>query len=131
MSFVLASPEVLVVAAADLSVLGSTISQASAAAASATTGLASAAQDEVSAAIAALFSAHGREYQVWAAGAAAFHDEFTQTLTTSAGWYAAAEASAQQSLLDVINAPSEALLGRPLIGNGANGGQWCGGSAWW
>jgi predicted ATPase len=36
----------------------------------------SAAADEVSAAIAALFAAHGQEYQAIAAQAEAFHDQF-------------------------------------------------------
>ncbi|WP_085249054.1 PE family protein, partial [Mycobacterium riyadhense] len=121
MAFVIASPEALAAAAADLSALGSTISRASAAAAGATTAVGSAAADEVSAAIAALFSEHARDYQVLAARAAVFHGEFTRALVGGASEYAAAEATAQQSLLDVINAPTEALLGRALIGNGADG----------
>nr|WP_239657391.1 PE family protein [Mycobacterium riyadhense] len=121
MSFVVVSPRVVLAAAADLSVLGSTISAASAAAASATTGLASAAQDEVSAAIAGLFSEHGRDYQVLAGRVAGFHEQFSAVLAASAGGYAGAEASAAQGLLDAVNAPSVAVTGRALIGNGANG----------
>ncbi|WP_204809219.1 PE family protein [Mycobacterium riyadhense] len=119
-SFVVVSPQV-VVAAADLSVLGSTISAASAAAASATTGLASAGQDEVSAAIAGLFSEHGRQYQVLAGRVAGFHEQFSAVLAASAGGYAGAEASAAQGLLDAVNASSVAVTGRALVGNGANG----------
>ncbi|WP_338157580.1 PGRS repeat-containing protein, partial [Mycobacterium marinum] len=45
-----------------------------------------------------------------------------QTLSASSASYAGAEASnAAQALLDLINAPTQALLGRPLIGNGADG----------
>jgi hypothetical protein len=47
-----------------------------------------------------------------------------QALTAGAVWYSAAEAanvSWLQDLLNVLNAPTEAPLGRPLIGNGANG----------
>src|SRR6202020_1777954 len=60
--------------------------------------------------------------------AEAFHDEFTQTLSAGARAYAAAEAAnanplqtLEQDLMSVVNAPSVALTGRPLIGNGANG----------
>nr|WP_239656992.1 PE family protein [Mycobacterium riyadhense] len=84
-SFVVVSPQVVLAAAADLSVLGSTISAASAAAASATTAVASAAQDEVSAAIAGLFSEHGRDYQVLAGRVAGFHEQFSAVLAASAG----------------------------------------------
>jgi hypothetical protein len=63
MSFVVAVPEVLGSAATDLASLGSTISAANAAAASSTTGVVVAAGDEVSAAIAAMFSSHGRAFR--------------------------------------------------------------------
>ncbi|OOD96916.1 PE family protein [Mycobacterium tuberculosis] len=76
MSFVIAAPEALDSAATDLVVLGSTLGAADAAAAATTTGIVAAAQDEVSAAIAALFSAHGRAYQVASAQAAAVHAQF-------------------------------------------------------
>jgi len=78
----------------------------------------------VSAAIAALFGAHGQAYQALSAQGAAFHDQFVQALTAGAGSYAAAEAanaSPLQDLLNLVNAPFEVVLGRPLIGNGANG----------
>lgn len=77
MSFVIAAPEALDSAATDLVVLGSTLGAATAAAAAQTTGIvAAAAHDEVSAAIAALFSAHGQAYQAASAQAAAFHTRF-------------------------------------------------------
>ena len=63
MSFVTASPEMMTAAATDLASLGSTLSAANAAAATRTTGVLAAAEDEVSAAIAALFSAHGQGFQ--------------------------------------------------------------------
>lgn len=83
-----------------------------------------AADDEVSAAIAAFFGSHAQDYQALSSHAAAFHDQFVRALNTSAGSFAAAEAanaSPLQLALNVINAPTEALLGRPLIGNGADG----------
>ncbi|REQ09211.1 PE family protein, partial [Mycobacterium tuberculosis] len=92
MSFVLAMPEVLGSAATDLAALGSVLGAADAAAAATTTGIVAAAQDEVSAAIAALFSAHGRAYQVASAQAAAVHAQFVEALSAGAGAYASAEA---------------------------------------
>src|ERR1700739_1731009 len=133
MSFVIAAPEFLTAAATDLANIGSTLSAANAAAAVPTTGILAAAEDEVSAAIAALFSAHGQGFQALGAQAAAFHTQFVQALSAGAGSYAGAEAAnvaaftanpaqtVQQDLLGVINAPFLAATGRPLIGNGANG----------
>lgn len=63
MSFVIAVPETIAAAATDLADLGSTIAGANAAAAANTTSLLAAGADEISAAIAALFGAHGRAYQ--------------------------------------------------------------------
>src|SRR5271170_3571209 len=117
MSSVIAAPELITTAATDLRNLGSTISAANASAATQTTGVLAAAEDEVSAAIAALFSSHGQEYQAVSAQAAAFHDQFAQALTTGAGSYVSAEAAnvaaftanpAQtvgQDLTNLINAP--------------------------
>ena len=59
MSFVVAVPEVLGTAAADLTSIGSRIDAANAAAATPTTGILAAAEDEVSAAIADLAHASG------------------------------------------------------------------------
>jgi len=104
--------------------IGFTISAANAAAAAPTTGLLAAGADEVSAAVAALFGAHGQAHQALSAQAAAFHQEFVRALSAGAGSYAGAEAAAAsplQSLLDPINAQVQATIGRPLIGNGTNG----------
>ncbi len=70
MSFVIAAPEVMATAATDLANLGSTLSVANAAATAQTTRVLAAAEDEVSAAIAALISAHGQGYQALSAQAA-------------------------------------------------------------
>lgn len=64
MSFVISVPQALVAAGADLADLGSSIGAANSAAATSTTQVVSAAADEVSEAVAALFAAHGRAYQV-------------------------------------------------------------------
>ncbi len=103
MSFVIAAPETLVSAARDLAGIGSAISGAQAA-------------------IAARFSTHALAYHALSERAAAFHDQFVQAVTAGGGSYAATEAAnVEQSLLGAINAPTEALFGRPLIGNGVNG----------
>jgi triacylglycerol lipase len=93
MSFVVAVPDVLGTAATDLASLGSTISSANAAAATRTTGVLAAAGDEVSAAIAALFSRHAQQFQAASAQAAAFHAEFVQALNGAGSAYVAAEAA--------------------------------------
>ncbi|WP_139828684.1 PE family protein, partial [Mycobacterium riyadhense] len=124
MSFVIAVPVLLGAVANELAGLGSMLSAANAAAATQTTTVLAAAEDEVSAAIAALFAAHGQAYQSAGAQAVEFHARFVRALTASAGAYAVAEAanaSPLHQLQDTVNAPSVALTGRPLIGNGAPG----------
>ncbi|WP_082975462.1 PecA family PE domain-processing aspartic protease [Mycobacterium sp. 1245805.9] len=128
MSFVIAVPELVTDAATSLESLGSTITAAQAAAATPTTGLLAAAEDEVSTAIAALFSQHATAYQALSTQAAAFHAQLVQTLNAGAGAYAAAETTSaaslqtlEQDVLTAINTPTELTLGRPLIGNGVDG----------
>ncbi|KAA1249664.1 PE family protein, partial [Mycobacterium simiae] len=104
MSFLIAVPEVLGSAAVDLADIGSTLSAANTAAAAQTTGVLAAAQDEVSAAIAALFSGHGQTYQALSTQAAAFHAQFVQALTAGAGAYAGAEAASASPLQQLLNA---------------------------
>ncbi len=120
MSNLLVTPELVAAAAADLAGIGSAIGAANAAAGAPTMALLAAGADEVSAAVAAVFSSYAQQYQTASAAAAAFHDQFTRTLLAGAGAYAGAEAAnVEQQLLNAINAPTLALLGRPLIGNGA------------
>ncbi|WP_368628600.1 PE family protein, partial [Mycobacterium tuberculosis] len=121
MSFVIATPEMLTTAATDLAKIGSTITAANTAAAAVAKVLPASA-DEVSVAVAALFGTHAQEYQTVSAQVATFHDRFVQTLSAAASSYVAAEAvNVEQSLLAAVNAPTQALFGRPLIGNGADG----------
>ncbi|GFG63916.1 hypothetical protein MKUB_14060 [Mycobacterium kubicae] len=98
MSSVVVVPEWLTAAAANVAEVGSTIEEANAAVAAQTTGVLAAAEDEVSAAIAALFSAHGEGYQAFSAQAALFHDRFVQALANASGAYAAAEAASVSPL---------------------------------
>ena len=128
MSYVLISPENFSATVADLDGIGSTIRTANAAAALPTTTVLAAAQDEVSTTIAALFGRHAQEFQALSAQAAAFHNQFTQALSSAGGAYSLAEAAnvsplqtVEQDILNVINFPTDVLFGRPLIGNGANG----------
>ncbi len=128
MSFVIAAPEMVTDAATNLASIGSEIGAANAAAAAPTTEIVSAGADEVSAAITTAFSEYASAYQALTAKAAAFHAQFMQTLNAAASMYAATEAAnanplqtLQQDVLGLINAPTSTLLGRPLIGDGANG----------
>lgn len=133
MPYVLVAPEIVAKAAGNLAGIGSAISEANSAAAASTTQVLPVASDEVSRAISGLFGGYAQEYQALSAQAAGFHAQFVQALTAGAGSYASAEAAnaaaftanpvqtVQQDLFNAINAPSLAVSGRPLIGNGANG----------
>jgi hypothetical protein len=122
-SFVNVVPEVLGTAASDLAGIGSTLNVAHAAAAAPTTGILPAAEDEVSAAIAAVFSAHGKGFQALGAQAAAFQEQLVRALTAGAESYTGAEAAGttlMQQAVNAVNAPAMALLGRPLISTTAS-----------
>lgn len=128
MSFLFVAPDLLMTAAVDAAGIGSAMTAANLAALAPTSALAAAAADEVSAAIASLFSGHAQAYQAASVQAAAFHEQFVLALSSAGGAYAAAEAASAGPLqpvvdgvLGAINAPTNLLLGRPLIGDGANG----------
>uniref|UniRef100_UPI003565A329 PE family protein n=1 Tax=Mycobacterium marinum TaxID=1781 RepID=UPI003565A329 len=128
MSYMFAVPDTVAAAAADLAGIGSTLNAATAAAAAPTTGVLAAGADQVSAAVAALFSGHALDYQALSTQVAAFHTQFVEAVTGAGNAYAAAEAAnaspllgISQDMLNAVNGPTEALLGRPLIGNGADG----------
>lgn len=87
------APETLITASRDLAAIGSDIKFAHLEAAAPTVNIPSAAGDEVSAAIADLFGAHAQDFQKLGGQAAAFHDQFIQTLTGGANAYASAEAA--------------------------------------
>src|ERR1700759_3323377 len=93
MSFVTTQPEALTAAAGTLQGIGATMSAQNAAAAAPTTGVVPAAADEVSALTAAQFAAHAQMYQAVSAQAQAIHEQFVNTLGTSAVSYAATEAA--------------------------------------
>jgi triacylglycerol lipase len=106
MSLLIAAPETLAGAAADVASIGSSLRAAYAAAERSTTGLVAAAEDEVSAAIARLFSAHGQWFHGLGAQAAAFHDQFVQALNSGAGSYLGAESQAVSALGNIFAAPA-------------------------
>ena len=117
MSYVVAVPEFVSSAASNLSNIGSGLNAANAAAAVPTTAVVAAAGDEVSAAIASLFSGHGQAYQALSAEAAAFHGQFVRALSGAGAAYSLAEAANAsplqalwpqwQEVRGVINAPTD------------------------
>src|SRR6516162_2672234 len=92
-SFVIASPDVLASASQDLSGIGSAIRAANVVAAPSTTSVVAAAGDEVSAAIASVFSGHAQAFQSLSAQASAFHGEFVRALSGAGGAYSLTEAA--------------------------------------
>ncbi|MGO9154869.1 PE family protein [Mycobacterium sp.] len=93
MEYLVTAPEILATTAADVGEIGSAITDANASAAGPTAALVSAAEDEVSEAIAKLFGGYGQQYQAVLTKAAAFHDEFARALAAAGNAYAQAEAS--------------------------------------
>jgi triacylglycerol lipase len=106
-SYVVALPETMSAAATDVASIGSAVAAANQSVAGATTQVLTAAEDEVSAAIAEFFSLHGQGFQALSAQATAFHQQFVQTLSGAAGAYTAAEAANASPLA----AFEQALLG--------------------
>ncbi|WP_156689332.1 PE family protein [Mycobacterium sp. Marseille-P9652] len=121
-SFVIASPDVFASASEDLSAIGSVIRAAHVAAAPSTTTVAAAAEDEVSQAIASLFSGYAQRYQALSAQASAFHDTFVNLLGGGAAQYVSTEiANAGQMLVNTVQAPSQSLLGNPAASSPSPG----------
>jgi PE family len=88
MAYVLAQPQAMAAAAADIAGIGLAINEADAAAAGPTTGVLEAAADEVSASTATLFNSYAQEYQAVIRRAGAFHNEFAQLLAAVGTVYA-------------------------------------------
>jgi PE family/PPE-SVP subfamily C-terminal region len=136
MSFVTAQPEALAYAAGKLQTLGSAMADESAAATAPTVGVTPAAADEVSALQATVFAAYGSLYQSVNAQAEAIHEFFVQTLSASAGTYAATEsanasttASPLAGVSGFVNSAAAAAAADPPGSNVANlinigGGNW-------
>jgi hypothetical protein len=101
MAYVIAAPEMMTAAAADLATIASNVNAANMVAAAPTVAVVPAAADEVSAGIAQLFSQHAQGYQALAGQAAAFNDQFVQRLTAGAFSYASIEAAIASFLQDL------------------------------
>ena len=112
MTSLITQPQLLATAAADTSQISSAISAAKTAAASRTTGLVAAAEDEVSALTTTLFNTYAQEYHALLGQATAFHDEFAQLLATAGNTYAGAEADVA-ALLDLPGPTRESQSPRP------------------
>jgi hypothetical protein len=117
MSFVVAMPDLIQGAARDLAGIRSSLAEATAAATGPTTGVAAAAEDEISIALASLFGNFGSEFQALTVQAQAFHQEFVGLLNAGANAYLGAEAAnAEQTLMGELPAPAAAS---PVTGFGA------------
>ncbi len=129
-SYVIAASEAIALASGDLSGIGEALQEATAAAAPSTTGLVSAAGDEVSAAVASLFDDYAQAFHALSARATQFHAQFAHAVSTTATGYVAAEASnvsllvkgLQQRFFDTgFFSPFIYLTGKPLFGKQAVG----------
>ena len=109
MTELLVDPQVVTTVAADIDGIGSTIKAATAAAAAPTSGLLAAAADEVSAAIANLFGAHGQEFQAVVDQVEAYSSQFRQTLTAAANAYVQTETAAVAALQGALGASAAAV----------------------
>lgn len=113
MSYLIAVPDMMTTAAADLAAIGSDLSAARTTAAGSTVAVTPAAADEVSASVAQLFSSYAGDYHALAGQASVFHDQFTQNLKAGTGSYASAEStivSILQGLTNTVASDWRALL---------------------
>ncbi|SOJ55838.1 PE-PGRS family protein PE_PGRS30 [Mycobacterium simulans] len=101
------APEALTSAAGNLVGVGSTLAEATAAAAGPTASVEAAAADEVSVALSQLFGSYGKQFQALSAQAATFHDEFVRLLKGGATAYLNTE---------IANVPNAAAATDQLLG---------------
>lgn len=122
-SFVLADPGLVAAAAGQLDGIRSALNQAATTASGPTTGIAAAAEDEISVAVSRVFGTFGQEFQTLNTQASAFHVEFVRLLNGGAAQYVAAElanAGAAGAALPAATDPLGGLLGG-LLGGGGSG----------
>ncbi|MFV8320564.1 PE domain-containing protein [Mycobacterium sp. 23] len=105
MSYVIAASQLVHHAAHELAGIGTSLADAAATVAGPTTGIAAAAQDEISVAIAALFRDLGREFQTVSAQTQSFHAEFVNSINAGAAAYAGAEAGNARAVLTAAASP--------------------------
>lgn len=106
----LATPELITQAATDLTTIDSTLITAHLKAAGPTQGLLPPAADEVSVGITQLFSQHADDFQLAAAQASTYHDQFIRKMTAAAGAYAGAEAVNAESLWQLLGTTVSELM---------------------
>ena len=116
MTTLLTEPQLVETAAANVAEIRSAIGAAKAAAAGPTTGLAAAAQDEVSAATAKLFGAYAQEYQSVLTRAGVFHEEFAAALASAGNAYTAAEAANASAISGAAPTLTSTVVQPPLQG---------------
>ncbi|MGA9677530.1 MAG: PE-PPE domain-containing protein [Mycobacterium sp.] len=116
MTTLLTEPQLVETAAANVAEIRSAIGAAKAAAAGPTTGLAAAAQDEVSAATAKLFGAYAQEYQSVLTRAGVFHEEFAAALASAGNAYKAAEAANASAISGAAPTLTSTVVQPPLQG---------------
>ena len=127
MSFLKAVPVEVTAAAGDLAGIGSALAAANVAAAAPTAGIESIAADVVSAALVAVFAAHGLRYQSLGSELAELHAQIVEALRSSARSYTAAESGSASLLQEAlgaagaVSAPAQEVLGHPLPGDGTSG----------
>lgn len=109
MSAVVAVPDLLAQAATQVATIGHALGAANETTAASTQAVVPAAADEVSAAVAQVFSHFGQDYQAAAGQAAAYSQQFIAHLSTAAKSYATAEA-ANASLLQPATAAAVPTL---------------------
>ncbi|EFG75127.1 PE family protein [Mycobacterium parascrofulaceum ATCC BAA-614] len=114
MSFLTTQTEEMLAAEQLLSGINTNLAAQNAGAASATTVIAPAAADPVSAQQAAIFSAYGTQYQAIATEAQALLEQYAQTLGISSGSYGDTEAiNASQALLSSAASPAAQAAATP------------------
>ena len=106
------SPDAVQAAARNLAGIHSNLEQASAAVVAPTTGVVAAAQDQVSAGVAAMLSSYGEEYQVLSAQTQALHAQIVNLLGSGANAYLSTEvANAQQALSGALGSVAQGVPG--------------------
>ncbi|OBK18823.1 PE family protein [Mycobacterium asiaticum] len=118
MAYVWAQSQVMASAAAQVTAIGTAVDAASAAAARSTTGLVSAAADEVSVAITSLLDAYAKEGQQAISQVATLHRQFARSLVTAASAYAGAESVNVSSLTSMFSSGSSGLVTLVMDGSG-------------
>jgi hypothetical protein len=109
MTYLVAQPQVMATAAAEVAAIGSAIDDATATAGQQIVDVASAAADEVSAATARLFNAYGRDYEAVLRQAAALHGEFAEAWTAAATAYEQTEAATVRALTETTSTTVAAI----------------------